>query len=529
MQILRGHMPGEPLMLPLLRTKRKDVLKISKEAVIQALKPRLVLELSNMIESESEQNQFKILCKRIDASVRSWYNGQFEELTYLYSFFDPVTGPSKISQYDLSSEQLNKLEVMFLKHVMQMFEKSNFKLVSQSEYDLAQKGEYLLTLPIEVDLKRLDTRLWSRFFATEGRQDMPSYSTHYLLFRGGIGIDQTSGFFVVEKIELLMARLIQCVLWPLLYIWNRLVRCIYSTSTEAEYGELRGANDEESACPGRDDISLERVRLENMQISLKNLVTKTTIQEPTFERIILLYRKATAPDCPDALGDRAIYIKHFQNIPMADMELVLPEKRNPGLTPMDSVKMAVSAIAGAGALWHTLTADEVDFKVLVAIVTAVGGYIFKVHTDYQIARNKYQSLLVKSMYDKSMDNGKSTLLHLCDDVIQQEVKEVILAYFVLMTRGKLSEEELDGCCEDLLENVFGEAVNFEVSDAIGKLEHLKLVSKDLDSRFSHQVLTEANLMLGPTYEELFGVEKEERANAPSATSRQVQSRIATEP
>jgi hypothetical protein len=35
--------------------------------------------------------------------------------------------------------------------------------------------------------------------------------------------------------------------------------------------------------------------------------------------------------------------------------------------------------------------------------------------------------------------GRGTLLHLCDDVIQQEVKEVILAYFVLMTQGKLSE------------------------------------------------------------------------------------------
>lgn len=65
--------------------------------------------------------------------------------------------------------------------IVQMFEKSNFKLVSQVEFDLAQKGEYLLTFPIEVDLKRLDTLLWSRFLATEGRQDMPSYSSHVRL------------------------------------------------------------------------------------------------------------------------------------------------------------------------------------------------------------------------------------------------------------------------------------------------------------------------------------------------------------
>jgi hypothetical protein len=41
----------------------------------------------------------------------------------------------------------------------------------------------------------------------------------YLLFRGGIGIDQTSGFFFMEKVEMLVGRLLGWVLWPLLFIW----------------------------------------------------------------------------------------------------------------------------------------------------------------------------------------------------------------------------------------------------------------------------------------------------------------------
>jgi hypothetical protein len=67
------------------------------------------------------------------------------------------------------------------------------------------------------------------------------------------------------------------------------------------------------------------------------------------------------------------------------------------------------------------------------------------------------------MYDKQLDSGKGTLLHLCDDVIQQEVlnhlalvnamcnmfcmchlfsqtpcqvKEVIVSYYILMEQGK---------------------------------------------------------------------------------------------
>lgn len=33
----------------------------------------------------------------------------------------------------------------------------------------------------------------------------------------------------------------------------------------------------------------------------------------------------------------------------------------------------------------------------------------------------YQNMITQSMYDKQLDSGRGTLLHLCDDVIQQEV------------------------------------------------------------------------------------------------------------
>lgn len=34
----------------------------------------------------------------------------------------------------------------------------------------------------------------------------------------------------------------------------------------------------------------------------------------------------------------------------------------------------------------------------------------------------YQNLITKALYDKQLDSGRGTLLHLCDDVIQQEVR-----------------------------------------------------------------------------------------------------------
>lgn len=44
----------------------------------------------------------------------------------------------------------------------------------------------------------------------------------------------------------------------------------------------------------------------------------------------------------------------------------------------------------------------------------------------------YQNLITQSMYDKQLDSGKGTLLHLCDDVIQQEVSFKLDVFFPII-------------------------------------------------------------------------------------------------
>lgn len=40
----------------------------------------------------------------------------------------------------------------------------------------------------------------------------------------------------------------------------------------------------------------------------------------------------------------------------------------------------------------------------------------------------YSVLLQQSMYDKQLDSGHGTLLHLCDDVLEQEVSSPIFHF-----------------------------------------------------------------------------------------------------
>ncbi|KAK1372331.1 hypothetical protein POM88_028524 [Heracleum sosnowskyi] len=216
---------------------------------------------------------------------------------------------------------------------------------------------------------------------------------------------------------------------------------------------------------------------------------------------------------------------------MADMEIVLPEKKNPSLTPMDWVSFLGSAIVGmpgftAYAGFYEVYAPKKGDSVYVSAASgAVGqivGQLAKLHGCYVESRSEnagkstiggqilflsgqvgertiqkyereakdkrreswfqenmtaYQNLITKSMYDKQLDSGRGTLLHLCDDVVQKEVKEVIISYFILMEQGKATLEDLDMRCEGLIKEEFGVSCNFDVDDDVIKLEKLGIVSR----------------------------------------------------
>jgi len=114
----------------------------------------------------------------------------------------------------------------------------------------------------------------------------------------------------------------------------------------------------------------------------------------------------------------------------------------------------------------------------------------------------YQNLITQSMYDKQLDSGRGTLLHLCDDVIQQEVKEVMICFYILMEQGKATLEDLDLRCEELIKEEFGARCNFDVEDAVQKLEKLGIVARDTIGRYYCMGLKRANEIIGTTTEEL---------------------------
>ncbi|CAN1826988.1 hypothetical protein LINPERHAP1_LOCUS31778 [Linum perenne] len=473
---------------------KKDIIRLERESVIPIVKRKIFTALSNrIVEGKKEKEDFGRLCQRAEYTIRAWYLLHFEQMMQLYSLFEPGYGDRKIEQQNLTPEDVDICERNFLNCLFQVMERSNFKITTDDEIDVALSAQYRLNLPIVVDECKLDKRMFTKYFTKHPKDNLPYFADKFIIFRRGFGIDQMTAYFIKNKINYIVMRI-----WMFLLLITGLKWLLFPKKVSIPVGVSIDVDSDKEDID--EDLFVERIRIEKMPLSFFNLFGQVTIQEPTFERIIVVYRRVC--DCDKKETERNIYVKHFKGIPMADMEIVLPEKKNPGLTPMDWVKFLVSAIIGLGTVIGSMSVKKADIRVIFAILTSVVGYCVKTYFSFQSNLVAYQSLITQSVYDKQLDSGVGTLLHLCDEVIQQEVKEVIISFFILMEQGDATRQELDRRCEDLIKEEFDENCNFDIDDAVQKLEKLGIVSKDENEKYSCAGLQEANDIIGTTTEEV---------------------------
>jgi hypothetical protein len=87
--------------------------------------------------------------------------------------------------------------------------------------------------------------------------------------------------------------------------------------------------------------------------------------------------------------------------------------------------------------------------------------------------------LSDNLYFKNLDNNAGVFYHLIDAAEEEEVKEAVLAYFFLWKENRYVEKEaLDDLIENWFENRWNCRINFEIDDALKKLERLELVTRE---------------------------------------------------
>ena len=134
-----------------------------------------------------------------------------------------------------------------------------------------------------------------------------------LIFCRGFGICEMKGSFTKEKIDKIISK----------YFTKHFNNKILTEIKEIESKNI--------------------IQRKSLPLDFIDLKEESIVQEPTYKEIYIIYRNLGRSNCNE------IEIVSFENIPMADLELIFPEVY-PSLRPSDILQIFISMLSSIGFL-----------------------------------------------------------------------------------------------------------------------------------------------------------------------------------
>ncbi len=227
---------------------------------------------------------------------------------------------------------------------------------------------------------------------------------------------------------------------------------------------------------------------------------KKTIRIEVFDRLFLYVehkQKIRTRQKPNAtMGPPSFYVRLFENIPVADMEMLFPNCAV-AMRTVDKGLMfgpAIFAIVGISAVirssWFALYdcarwqlgIDQTPPNIPGGALAAIGGGFLALavwgYTQfgrYQKMRMRYLKILADMILYRMLDRDMGAATRILDEASEEDAKESILAYRFLLD-GASTEQALDAKIERWLQEQFKVEIDFEVDDALAKLKRLGIAS-----------------------------------------------------
>lgn len=269
------------------------------------------------------------------------------------------------------------------------------------------------------------------------------------------------------------------------------------------------ANDSNASEPYLRPISLSRMTLgdiwkpaskkacgndmwKRIKTSISILLSPSTLQEPAFEELILLYT-TDAGEKGDKNEDEtrsSLQLEIFERIPIPDLPVIFPHRKL-YFRIIDTVRLDIASILGLTAYFvnykfENISSSPSAFFLDVIAVTALVIYATRVVLGYKQTWDRYQLLVNKTLYEKTLASGFGSVHFLLDASEQQQYKESILTYAIILQAGKnqvlhnaMSYQGVQDRCERFLYDNFKIKVEMRVEKAISTLVRLGLVTETL--------------------------------------------------
>ena len=166
-----------------------------------------------------------------------------------------------------------------------------------------------------------------------------------------------------------------------------------------------------------------------------------------------------------------VLVKMFKDIPVENIKIIAPKVKL-GMPIFARVKIGGSAAGSlATTIWKLVFAFTTSWVFFCVISFGLLFAAFKGIMSFFNSRTKYMHVYSSSLYLRTLSNNTAALTTLLDAAETQELKEILLGYYILfINRDRdITMKELDEGAERWIEEQFGHCFDFEVDDAIGKL------------------------------------------------------------
>lgn len=233
----------------------------------------------------------------------------------------------------------------------------------------------------------------------------------------------------------------------------------------------------------------------------KRLYRNEEVDVPIYQRLMVAFQLREHKKLEKGVSTESIYLKLFKNIPKQDVDMLLPgasfqmsifDHGKVMLPTMSGFILAV--VKGTKLAVISLFSGFWGFLMFLGFVGGTAGYGVKSFLGYLRTKDKYRLNLTRNLYYQNLDNNAGVLFRLLDEAEEQELREAILAYALLRRRSGdegWTAQQLDRAAEDYLRGVLGVDVDFEIHDAIDKLERLGCISQVDDGRWTAVSLDKA--------------------------------------
>jgi len=232
---------------------------------------------------------------------------------------------------------------------------------------------------------------------------------------------------------------------------------------------------------------------------------------------------------PHGVEPGSTIVKLFQNVPKADLEMLFPNSEV-RMRPIDKVIISASAVVGGAvvlvtklgasilllasilAFWFGFRDESVEMtqQHLISLVLGMGvfgGFIFKEWSKFKNRKIKFMKALSDNLYFKNLDNNAGVFHTLTDAAEEEDFKEALLAYaFLHQATQALTLEQLDGKIEQWFLSKYQCKLDFEISDALNKLQRMQLVELE-GGKYRALSLSDAKQKLDLLWDNFFDYNK----------------------